>query len=220
MILIVDNFDSFVHNLARYVRQLTSVPVQVVRNDQVDVRFVQEQDVEAMILSPGPCGPQEAGDSLSLVREFYRTVPMLGVFLGHQVIAEALGCKIVRANEPQHGKPSQIIHVGQQNGLSDQYSPSDQNGGSRLFDGVPSPFTAGRYHSLSVERDSVSDLLSVTAWTSDESVMAIEHADFPVFGVQFHPESVLTEHGYQIIHNFLRAAGIDSKIPQSTECVG
>ena len=210
MILIVDNFDSFVHNLARYVRQLTTVPVQVVRNDQVDGDFVQKQNVEAMILSPGPCGPLEAGNSLDLVREFYRTVPMLGVCLGHQVIAEALGCKVVRANEPRHGKPSPIFHEGKK----------IQGQGSRLFAGVPSPFTAGRYHSLTVNRESIPDLLSVTAWTSDQSVMAVEHTDFPVFGVQFHPESVLTEHGYLIIHNFLRAAGIQSKIPDSTECVG
>ena len=210
MILIVDNFDSFVHNLARYVRQLTTVPVQVVRNDQVDGDFVQKQNVEAMILSPGPCGPLEAGNSLDLVREFYRTVPMLGVCLGHQVIAEALGCKVVRANEPRHGKPSPIFHE----------CKDSRNQVGRLFAGVPSPFTAGRYHSLTVNRESIPDLLSVTAWTSDQSVMAVEHTDFPVFGVQFHPESVLTEHGYLIIHNFLRAAGIQSKIPDSTECVG
>lgn len=202
MILIVDNFDSFVHNLARYVRQLVSVPVAVVRNDLVNESFVQERDVQALILSPGPCGPKQAGNGLQLVNAFYRSVPMLGVCLGHQVIVEALGGRIVRSDLPRHGKPSQILHGDE----------------SRLFAGVPSPFQAGRYHSLTVDRDSVSVPLLVTAWTKGGTVMAVEHAEYPVFGVQFHPESILTEHGYQIVHNFLLAAGLASTLPQLAEC--
>jgi anthranilate synthase/aminodeoxychorismate synthase-like glutamine amidotransferase len=188
MILLIDNYDSFAHNLARYFERLGQ-QVCVVRNDVVDVEGVRELRPASIVLSPGPCAPRQAGNSLEIVRSFHAKVPMLGVCLGHQIIAAALGGRVVRAAVPVHGQASFIRHEG---------------GG--LFDGLPSPLRVARYHSLIAEAESLSSDLLPTAWTDDGIVMAFEHKSFPVFGVQFHPESVLTEGGYEILTNFLRAA--------------
>jgi len=190
MILLIDNYDSFVHNLARYFERLGQSTI-VVRNDSIDVAQARNLKPAAIVLSPGPCTPREAGASLELVRELHSAVPMLGVCLGHQVIAEALGGRIVRAPSPVHGQASEIRHDG-----------------SGLFNGLPSPFRVGRYHALVAEPATLSGSLRQTAWTDEGIVMAFEHTKFPVYGVQFHPESILTEFGYETLANFLRLAGL------------
>ncbi len=189
MILLIDNYDSFVFNLARYFERL-GVETVVVRNDAVDAAGVRQLRPAAVVLSPGPCTPDEAGNSLAIVRELHAEVPMLGVCLGHQTIAAALGGQVVRAATPMHGRASLISHHG-----------------TGLFNGVPSPFTVGRYHSLVAPETELPAELRVTAWTEEGTVMALEHERHPVYGVQFHPESILTEHGYAILANFLKAAG-------------
>jgi anthranilate synthase/aminodeoxychorismate synthase-like glutamine amidotransferase len=189
MILLIDNYDSFVHNLARYVTRL-GCEAHVVRNDAIDAGGVRKLKPCAVILSPGPCAPQQAGCSLEVVRQLYGEVPMLGICLGHQVIAEALGARIVRSPEPVHGRSSPIEHDA-----------------SKLFAGLPTPLAVGRYHSLCVEPATVPRELRVTARSGDGVIMAFEHVDRPVYGVQFHPESVLTEGGFRILANFLRIAG-------------
>ena len=190
MLLLIDNYDSFVHNLARYFERLGQ-PTHVVRNDSIDIRSARDLNPAAIVLSPGPCTPQEAGVSLELVHELHGDVPMLGVCLGHQVIAEALGAQIVRGAVPVHGQASEIRHDG-----------------SPLFHGLPATIRVGRYHSLVAEPASLGEPLRPTAWTTDGVVMAFEHRRLPVYGVQFHPESILTEFGYEMLANFLRLAGI------------
>ena len=190
MLLLIDNYDSFVHNLARYFERLGQ-ETRIVRNDAVDVAAVRRLRPEAIVLSPGPCTPREAGASLEIVRELYTEIPILGVCLGHQVIAEASGGSVVRAPVPVHGQASRIRHDG-----------------SGLFAGVPSPLKVGRYHSLVVAPDSLPIELRPTAWTDDGVLMAFEHTRLPVFGVQFHPESILTERGYDLLANFLELAGL------------
>jgi anthranilate synthase/aminodeoxychorismate synthase-like glutamine amidotransferase len=190
MILLIDNYDSFAHNLARYFERLGQ-SVVVARNDAIDATAVRAMAPDAMVLSPGPCTPREAGASLDVVRSFHNEIPILGVCLGHQVIAEALGGRIVRAPAPVHGQSTQIRH-----------------GGSGLFAGLPSPLTVGRYHSLVVDPATLPRELKATAWTNDGVLMAFEHESLPVFGVQFHPESVLTQHGFELLENFLRLAGL------------
>lgn len=190
MILLIDNFDSFVHNLARYFQRLGQ-ETHVVRNDALSIAAIRRLAPQAVVLSPGPCTPAEAGCSVELVREMYRDVPILGVCLGHQAIAAAFGARIVSASEPMHGRASTVLH---------QDSP--------LFANVPSPFTVCRYHSLVVDEASLPAELVVTASTSDGTVMALEHTKFPMVGVQFHPEATLTEHGYKLLANFLILAGI------------
>lgn len=195
MILLIDNYDSFVHNLARYFQQLGQTTV-VVRNDAIGVEDVIAVQPEAIVLSPGPCTPNEAGCSLDIVRQFYQTIPMLGVCLGHQAIAAALGARIVRANEPMHGRTSEIFHDGR-----------------GVFDGLQNPLTACRYHSLVVEESSLPDCLEVSAKTADGTVMAVRHRNAPLIGVQFHPESILTTAGYSLLTRFLRLA--DLSVPES-----
>ena len=190
MLLLIDNYDSFVYNLARYFERLGQETL-VVRNDAVDVERVRELRPRAIVLSPGPCTPTEAGASLEIVRHLHAEFPILGVCLGHQVIAEALGGKVVRAPEPVHGRASQIRH----NGIG-------------LFAGVPSPLTVGRYHSLVADPVSLPDELRPTAWTEDCVLMAFEHVRYPMYGVQFHPESILTQNGYALLTNFLQLAGL------------
>ena len=192
MILLIDNYDSFVHNLARYFDQLGQRTV-VVRNDAIDTVRVREMKPGALVLSPGPCGPPEAGQSLGLVRRLYRELPILGICLGHQIIGEAFGARIVRAGEPMHGRTSLVKHDGR-----------------GLFAGLANPLTGGRYHSLVVDEATLPVELAVTARTLDGVVMAMAHREYPVVGLQFHPESILTEHGYDLLAGFLRLAGIES----------
>ncbi|MCR4411746.1 MAG: aminodeoxychorismate/anthranilate synthase component II, partial [Thermoguttaceae bacterium] len=182
--------DSFVFNLGRYFERLGHATA-VVRNDAIDVEGVGRLRPDALVLSPGPCTPEQAGCSLATVREFCGRIPMLGVCLGHQVIAQALGGRVIRAVEPVHGRTSPVLHDGQ-----------------GLFAGLPSPLLGGRYHSLVVEEASLPSCLEVCARTPDGVVMAIQHRRFPVVGLQFHPESILTEAGYAILAGFLRLAGL------------
>ncbi len=190
MILLIDNYDSFVFNLARYIVEL-GLETEVVRNDAISVDDVRRLSPQAVILSPGPCTPNEAGICIDLVRELNDDVPMLGVCLGHQAIAAAFGASIVRATEPVHGRTSLITHDG-----------------SRLFAGVPNPCRVTRYHSLVADEASMHDDLRITARTNDRLIMAFEHRSLPVFGVQFHPEAVLTQSGHRLLANFLTAAGL------------
>jgi anthranilate synthase/aminodeoxychorismate synthase-like glutamine amidotransferase len=192
MILLIDNFDSFVYNLARYFEQLGQ-STHVVRNDAIDVAGVQALAPRAIVLSPGPCTPKRAGCSLELVRSLHATFPMLGVCLGHQAICEALGGTIVRAAQPMHGRTSSIHH--------------DACG---VFAGLPSPLLGCRYHSLAVDEASLPSCLSVTARTAEGEVMAVAHRQLPVVGLQFHPESILTEHGAALLSGFLRLAQVGS----------
>lgn len=190
MLLLIDNYDSFVYNLARYFRRLGQETL-VVRNDAIDATGVRELAPRAIVISPGPCSPAEAGCSLALIREFVLNTPILGVCLGHQAIAAALGGKVVRAREPMHGRTSDLFHDG-----------------SGVFSGVPNPLTVCRYHSLVVEESSLPACLEVTARTADGVVMALAHRSWPVYGVQFHPESILTQGGYVLLANFLTLAGL------------
>lgn len=185
MILLIDNKDSFVHNLARYVAELGEQPL-IRRHDVITVEEAERLAPSAIIISPGPCTPARAGISVELIRAVAEHTPVLGVCLGHQCIAAAFGGRIVRAPRPLHGRASRIHHQG-----------------TGLFRELPSPLTAGRYHSLVVERGSLPDALRVTARDDDGEIMAIEHRHLPVYGVQFHPESTLTEHGYAILARFL-----------------
>jgi anthranilate synthase/aminodeoxychorismate synthase-like glutamine amidotransferase len=185
MILLLDNYDSFVYNLARYVRELGETPA-VHRNDTLTVEDVAAMAPSHIIISPGPCSPSEAGISTEVVRRLGATIPILGVCLGHQCIGAAYGGEIVRAGQPMHGKTSMIHH-----------------GGEGIFRGLPAPFRATRYHSLVIAPASVPDELEVTATSEDGEIMAVQHRRHPVHGVQFHPESVLTEHGYRLVDHFL-----------------
>ena len=191
MILLLDNYDSFVYNLDRYLQRLGHSTL-VVRSDAITVEAIGRLGLDAVVISPGPKSPDEAGCSMEVVRRLSDRVPILGVCLGHQAIGQAFGAKIVRATAPMHGKSSEIVHVG-----------------SRLFSGIPVRFVVGRYHSLVIEPSTLPACLKATAWSEDGSIMAIEHERFPVFGVQFHPESILTTVGYKILSNFLTIAGLD-----------
>jgi anthranilate synthase/aminodeoxychorismate synthase-like glutamine amidotransferase len=194
LILLIDNYDSFVHNLARYFEEL-GCETDVVRNDSTAVDEIRRRRPQAIVLSPGPCTPREAGICNDLVRELGPMTPILGVCLGHQAIADALGGRIVRAPQPVHGRTSLITH-----------------GGERLFAALPNPLRATRYHSLIAEEQSLPVELRVTARSDDGLVMAVEHCEWPVFGVQFHPESVLTECGHRLLANFLRLAGVEPHV--------
>jgi anthranilate synthase/aminodeoxychorismate synthase-like glutamine amidotransferase len=203
MILLIDNYDSFVFNLARYFREL-GCEVEVVRNDQITVSDIASRLPGAIVLSPGPCTPNEAGICLEVVRQLGSAIPMLGVCLGHQVIAAALGGEFVRADEPVHGRTSLVRH--------------DER---RLFAGLPNPLRATRYHSLVVSENSLPNCLRPTARTADGVLMAFEHVEWPLFGVQFHPESVLTASGHQLLRNFLFLSNYSPReaMPE-TECDG
>jgi anthranilate synthase/aminodeoxychorismate synthase-like glutamine amidotransferase len=185
MILLIDNYDSFVYNLARYVRELGEEPL-VRRHDALSVEDILTLGPSHVIISPGPCSPAEAGISTDGVRRVGPAIPVLGVCLGHQCIGAAYGGDIVRAGRPMHGKTSPIRHTG-----------------TGIFTGLPSPFYATRYHSLVIAPDSVPDDLEVLATSEEGEIMAVRHRRHPVVGVQFHPESVLTEHGYRLLDHFL-----------------
>jgi len=185
MLLMIDNYDSFTYNLVQYLGEL-GADVRVVRNDEVTVEQVETMRPDRIVISPGPCSPNEAGISLGVIERLGGRVPILGVCLGHQAIGQAYGGKVVHAKTLMHGKTSPIRHSGR-----------------GVFRGLPSPFTATRYHSLAVERESLPGSLEVTAWTEDGEIMGFVHRSFRVEGVQFHPESILTEHGHALLGNFL-----------------
>ena len=187
MIVVIDNYDSFVFNVARYLQEL-GAETMVLRNDTITVGDVRALAPEAIVISPGPCTPAEAGVSLDLVRELNGVVPILGICLGHQCIGAALGGQVTRARHPMHGRASDILH--------------DRRG---LFTGLPTPFQAGRYHSLVVELDEPGPLL-VSARSPEGEIMAVAHRTAPTYGIQFHPESILTPHGHAILRNFLSLA--------------
>ncbi len=189
-VLMIDNYDSFTYNLVQYLGEL-GAEVEVVRNDQVDVSTVADTDATHIMISPGPCTPNEAGISMPAIEAVAGSIPILGVCLGHQSIGQVFGGQIVHAGEIMHGKTSQVFHNG-----------------STVFKGLPSPFVATRYHSLVIDRESLPDCLEVIAWTEDEDghldeIMGVTHKEMAIDGVQFHPESILTEHGHELLKNFL-----------------
>ena len=185
MILMLDNYDSFTYNLVQYLGELGE-DVKVVRNDELGVDEIERLAPARIVLSPGPCTPNEAGVSLAVIERFKGRVPILGVCLGHQAIGQAFGGKVVHAKTLMHGKVSRIHHNG-----------------AGVFRGLPTPYDATRYHSLAIERASCPDELEVTAWTEDGEIMGVRHRSLPVEGVQFHPESILTQHGHALLRNFL-----------------
>ncbi len=194
MIFLLDNYDSFTYNLVQRIGEIDpQVEIRVARNDQVTLEEISALQPERIIISPGPCTPAEAGLSRDVIQHFGPKLPVLGVCLGHQCLAEVYGAKVVRAERLMHGKTSAIHHSGQ-----------------GVFAGLPDPFTATRYHSLIVPKTTVPDCLEVTAWVEDAGqpfeVMGLQHREFPVHGVQFHPESFLTDRGYDLLTNFLKIA--------------
>jgi len=187
MLLVIDNYDSFTYNLVQYLGEL-GVDLRVARNDEITVDAVRQLRPERILVSPGPCSPREAGVANDIIRTFGPEVPTFGVCLGHQCIGHVFGGEVVRADRLMHGKTSPIHHQG-----------------TDLFAGLPNPFTATRYHSLIIRRESLPDCLTITAETRPEGeIMGVRHRQFPVYGVQFHPESILTEEGRKILENFLR----------------
>jgi anthranilate synthase component II len=185
MLLMIDNYDSFTYNLVQYFGELGE-DVQTYRNDEITLEKITQLKPDRICISPGPCTPHEAGVSVPLLQHFAGTLPILGVCLGHQSIGAAFGGKVIRAQEVMHGKTSPIEHTG-----------------VGIFKDLPSPFTVIRYHSLAIERASLPDHLEVTAWTADGEIMGVRHKNFPIEGVQFHPESILSEHGHALLKNFL-----------------
>lgn len=186
-LLMIDNYDSFTYNLVQYLGELGQ-DVQVYRNDEIDLDLVAKLKPRHIVISPGPCTPNEAGISVPLIKQFAGKIPMLGVCLGHQSIGQAFGGNIIHAKQLMHGKTSLIHH---------------KNEG--VFKGLPNPYTATRYHSLVIERETIPDCLEITAWTDDGEIMGVRHKTLPIEGVQFHPESILTEYGHELLDNFLKA---------------
>jgi anthranilate synthase/aminodeoxychorismate synthase-like glutamine amidotransferase len=185
MILVLDNYDSFTHNLVQYLGELR-VEMQVVRNDQITLDQIRELNPERILISPGPCSPREAGISNEVIKTFGPNVPLFGVCLGHQCIGHSFGGRVVVNYRLMHGKTSPVKHNGED-----------------LFAGMPNPFSATRYHSLIIERDSLPACLEITAETEEGEIMGVRHKDYPIHGVQFHPESILTDHGRTLVANFL-----------------
>ncbi|MDG5816270.1 aminodeoxychorismate/anthranilate synthase component II [Chitinispirillales bacterium ANBcel5] len=192
MLTIIDNYDSFTYNLVQYFGELYNGPISIHRNDSIDVDEIKEMGPSAIVISPGPCTPKEAGVSVDVIKELGKKVPVLGVCLGHQSIGYAFGGKVIRAPYLMHGKVSSVFH--------------NQRG---IYAGIPSPFTATRYHSLIVEKKSCPDCLNIVSSTEDGIIMGFEHKTYPIFGVQYHPESILTEHGKTLLGNFLTLAGLE-----------
>jgi anthranilate synthase/aminodeoxychorismate synthase-like glutamine amidotransferase len=197
MILVIDNYDSFTYNLVQYLGEIVQWPevreklgaapeIRVVRNDRTTPQEIATWEPSHIVISPGPCTPDQAGISVDVVRKLGERFPIFGVCLGHQAIGQAFGARVVRAPVLMHGKTSEIFHDG-----------------DPLFDGIPSPFTATRYHSLIVAREGLPACLKITAWTDDGTIMALRHQHYPVWGVQFHPESILTQDGKRLLANFL-----------------
>ncbi len=190
MILVIDNYDSFTYNLVQYLEGFGK-EVKVFRNDQITLEKIEELSPLCIVISPGPGTPSKAGISVEVIKRFGKRIPILGVCLGHQAIAEAFGGKVVRAKRIMHGKTSLIYHDGR-----------------TIYRGIPNPFEAVRYHSLIVERESLPDELEISAWTDMDEIMGIRHKEYPIEGVQFHPESIMTQKGKEILKNFLEGAGI------------
>ncbi|NLR73865.1 aminodeoxychorismate/anthranilate synthase component II [Leeia aquatica] len=188
MLVLIDNYDSFTYNLAQYFGELNQ-EVRVYRNDEISVADIEAMKPDHLVVSPGPCTPNEAGISVAAILHFAGKLPILGVCLGHQSIGQAFGGKIVHAQQLMHGKTSPVHHRG-----------------TSCFTGLPNPVTCTRYHSLVIERASLPDCLEVTAWTEDQEIMGVRHRSLPIHGVQFHPESILTEHGHAMLQNFLTGA--------------
>ncbi|MGG3839007.1 aminodeoxychorismate/anthranilate synthase component II [Paenibacillus dendritiformis] len=188
MILVIDNYDSFTYNLVQYLGELGE-EVQVYRNDEIDIAGIERLQPDHLLLSPGPCTPNEAGITLQVIEHFAGSIPILGVCLGHQAIGQAFGGEVVRAGRLMHGKTSPILHQGES-----------------IFAGLPNPFTATRYHSLIVDRASLPACLAITAETAEGEIMGLQHREYPIVGVQFHPESIISEHGHQMLRNFLSMA--------------
>jgi anthranilate synthase component 2 len=195
MLLVVDNYDSFVFNLVHYVQEL-GAETKVVRNDELSVADALKLKPAAVLLSPGPCTPAEAGICVDLIKTAPADLPILGVCLGHQAIGAAMGGKVIAAKEIRHGKTDLISHDG-----------------SGVFAGIPSPFTATRYHSLAIDPNAVPNTLRVTARAPDGEIMGVAHSERPVHGVQFHPESIASEHGHRLLANFLAMAGMKTTAP-------
>ena len=189
MILMIDNYDSFTFYIVQYRGQMGE-DVKVHRNDRITIAEIKRLKPQSIFLSPGPCSPREAGITVDVIREFYKDVPIMGICLGHQAIGYAFGGDVVRAGRIMHGKTSPII-----------------NDGKTIFAGLPNPFSAGRYHSLLVKRESLPDCLEISAETAEGEIMGLRHKEYPVEGIQFHPESVLTPQGKRIIKNFLKYTG-------------
>lgn len=185
MILVIDNYDSFTYNLVQYLGELGE-EVVVRRNDEIDLEGIRRLNPDHILLSPGPCTPNEAGITLDVIDRFKGEIPIFGVCLGHQAIGQAFGGNVIRAERLMHGKTSPILHRG-----------------TSVFAGLPSPFTATRYHSLIVERETLPDCLEITAETAEGEIMGLRHKQYAVEGVQFHPESIITDHGHQMLRNFL-----------------
>ena len=185
MLLMIDNYDSFTYNLVQYFAEL-GADVLVYRNDEITVEQIEKLNPQHLVVSPGPCTPNEAGISVAAIKHFAGKIPLLGVCLGHQSIGQAFGGRIIHAKTLMHGKTSLIHHHN-----------------NSVFTGLPDPFTATRYHSLVIERETLPDCLEVTAWTDDGEIMGVRHRTLAVHGVQFHPESILTEYGHDMLRNFL-----------------
>ncbi|RLQ91667.1 aminodeoxychorismate/anthranilate synthase component II [Falsibacillus albus] len=186
MILMIDNYDSFTFNLVQYLGELGE-EIVVKRNDKISIEEIKALNPDFLMISPGPCSPNEAGISMDAIRYFAGKIPMFGVCLGHQSIAQVFGGEVVRSGKLMHGKTSEVIH--------------DQK---TIFQNIPSPFTATRYHSLIVKKESLPDCLEISAWTSEGEIMAIRHKEFPIEGVQFHPESIMTDEGKTLLKNFFQ----------------
>lgn len=187
MLLMIDNYDSFTYNLVQYFGELGE-DVRTYRNDEITIEAIEKLNPSRICISPGPCTPHEAGVSVPVLQHFAGKLPILGVCLGHQSIGAAFGGKIIRAQQVMHGKTSPIEHTG-----------------VGVFKDLPSPYTIIRYHSLAIARDSLPDCLEVTAWTADGEIMGVRHKTYPIEGVQFHPESILSEHGHALLQNFLKS---------------
>ena len=193
MILIIDNYDSFTFNLVQYFGEIYRGAIEVFRNDKITVGAIHEKRPEAVIISPGPCTPKEAGISVDVITKLGSTTPILGVCLGHQSIGYAFGGNVVRAPYLMHGKASQILHDGKD-----------------IYEGIPNAFKAARYHSLIIEDENCPKCLEVTARTEDGIIMGVKHAEYPVYGVQYHPESILTDYGREHLKNFLKLNDVKS----------
>ncbi|TMV44306.1 aminodeoxychorismate/anthranilate synthase component II [Paenibacillus mesophilus] len=185
MILVIDNYDSFTYNLVQYLGEIGQ-EVVVHRNDQIDLDGIESLKPDHILISPGPCTPNEAGISLALIDRFKGQIPILGVCLGHQSIGQVFGGEVIRAEKLMHGKTSEIYHDGK-----------------TIFEGIPSPYTATRYHSLIVRRETLPDCLEISAETKDGEIMGLRHKEYPIEGVQFHPESIITDHGLKLLRNFV-----------------